>query len=322
MVDTKVSALTAATTPLDGTESLYVVQAGSSKKVTVDQLLTNDDHLGYSQYAAIADPATPPAGFLRQYAKSLATRLMPKFVGPSGLDSAIQPALFQNRVILWTPGTAAVPLYSGQTATLAATASHPTPTTTNIGSVISRTQFTTTTTAGNAAGLRSPVGTALIGNTTGRGGFFFNARFNQGSLHTNGVQKMVGLSSSVAALAGDPSSTMNDFIGMSLDAADTNWQFSRRTGAGAATKVNLGVGAAADQMFEITMFIVPSGTALGVRIQQYANDGTSTILLDTSYNTILPAVTTFLGIHFQVRNGALAAAHNMSMSRIYLESDF
>lgn len=256
------------------------------------------------------------------YGKDIATRAMLKYVGPSGLDSALQPALFQNRIILWTAGTGTAPIYSGQTATVAATISHPNPTVGGIGLVISRVQATTLATAGNAAGLRSPIATTLIGDATNRGGFFYNCRFNQGSLHTTGVQKMVGLSSSIALLAGDPSSTMADFIGMSLDAVDGNWQFCRRTGAGTAVKVNLGIAATANQLFELTMFIAPGGTSLGVRIQLFANNGSSTTVLDASYNTSLPAATTFLGLHFQVRNGALAAAHNMAISRIYLESDF
>lgn len=38
MADTKVSALTSASTPLDGTELVYIVQGGNSRKVAVDQL--------------------------------------------------------------------------------------------------------------------------------------------------------------------------------------------------------------------------------------------------------------------------------------------
>ena len=40
MADTKISALTAATTPLAGTEVLPIVQSGVTKKVSVDNLTT------------------------------------------------------------------------------------------------------------------------------------------------------------------------------------------------------------------------------------------------------------------------------------------
>ena len=298
----------------DGADSTLVKPSDWNANHTIDT---------YLDVPVISDPAAPSASTLRTYAKDIAGRVMPKFIGPSGIDTAYQPAMFQNRIILWTPGTGTAPLYSGQTGTVGATASHPAPTATGaIGTSISRTQFTTSTTAGNTSGLRSPVATILRGNSTNRGGFFYNARFNQGSLHTTGVQKMVGLAASTSALAGEPSSSMNDFVGMCLDSGDSNWQFSRRTGSGAATKVNLGTAAAANQLWELTMFIVPGGSDLNVRILLYANDGSATTVLDTSYNTVLPAATTFLGLYFQVRNGALAAAHNIAMSRIYLESDF
>ena len=51
-------------------------------------------------------------------------------------------------------------------------------------------------------------------------------------------------------------------------------------------------------------------------------DGTSTVLLDTTYDTSIPANTTLLGRHLQVRNGTTAAAANVEMARIYSESDF
>jgi hypothetical protein len=115
---------------------------------------------------------------------------------------------------------------------------------------------------------------------------------------------------------------MADFIGMCLDAADANWQFTRRTGSGAATKVNLGVAAAADQVFDLTMFQKPGTAEIFARVSQYNNAGVATVLLDTSYTTVIPALTTLMGPHFQVRNGALAAAHNLELCRLYIESDF
>lgn len=267
------------------------------------------------------DP-NPDASLLKLYAKWIAGRAMLKFVGPSGVDSAFQPALFQNRIIMWTPGTAALPTYMGQAPSLTATCSHPTPTTGSIGTLCNRAQFATSTTAGNPSGLRSIAPSVLIGNATNRGGFFKNWRFNGGSLHTTGRQVAIGLTSGTTVLGGEPSSTLNDFLGICLDSTDANWQFARRTGTGAATKIDLGLAAAANQFLEMTMFIKPSGTDLGVRIQQINNDGSATILLDTTYNTVLPAVTTLLGPRFEVRNGALAAAHNIGLNRMYLESDF
>lgn len=286
----------------------------------------NADHVvdadGITMVAGSTDPAAPAAGNMMLYAKSVAGRAMPKIIGPSGVGTPLQPFLGVNRVMMVYPGTSTSVGSMGQTPTTAATLSHPTPASTSLGQSMSRTRFATSTTAGNASGLRAPVATILRGNASARGGFFANFRFLNGSLHTTGVQKMVGLSSSTSALAGDPSSTMNDFVGMCLDAADANWQFAYRTAAGAATKVNLGVAAAADQVFDLTLFSKPGDTAINVRILQYANSGAATTLLDTSYSGTIPAAATFLAYHCQVRNGALAAAHNIELNRIYIESGF
>ena len=43
MADTKISALTAATTPLAGTEVLPIVQSGTTKQVSVANLTTGRD---------------------------------------------------------------------------------------------------------------------------------------------------------------------------------------------------------------------------------------------------------------------------------------
>jgi hypothetical protein len=268
-----------------------------------------------------AEP-TPEAGELIVYAKIVAGRWLPKFMGPVGVDNAFQPQLWGNRIIHWFPATSTSIGNIGMTPTTAATLSHPTPAMTNLGTSLDRVQFATSTTAGNAAGARAPRNTLYGGNASTPGGWFFHCRFNQGSLHTNGVQKMVGVSSSTAALAGEPSSSMNDFCGMCLDSGDTQWQFTRRTGSGTATKVSLGVTPAADQVFDLTMYVKPGTTELFVRCTQYANSGAGTVLLDTSYTTSVPAATTLLGPHFQVRNGALAAAHNMALARLYIESDY
>jgi hypothetical protein len=160
------------------------------------------------------------------------------------------------------------------------------------------------------------------GSANTPGGWFFYCRFTQGTLHTTGVQKCVGVGSTIVALAGDPSSTINDFCGMHLNAADASWYFCVRAGTAAATRSSALVAAAAEQVFDLTMYVKPGTTELFVRVQQIANSGVGTDLLNTSYTTNVPAATTLLGPRFQVRNGALAAAHNMAMVRLYVESDF
>jgi hypothetical protein len=257
------------------------------------------------------------------YAKKRAGRIMPSFIGPSGVDNFVQPQSWGNRQILWYPATATAMGGEGMTATTAATLSHPTPAMTSLGLSLDRVRFATSTTAGNASGAWAPRATLYGGSANTPGGWFFHCRFCQGSLHTTGVQKCVGLGSTIVTLAGDPSSTINDFVGMHLNAADASWYFAVRAGAAAATRSAALVAAAADQVFDLTMYCKPGmATGIFVRITQYSNLGVGTTLLDTSYTTNIPTATTLLGPRFQVRNGALAAAHNIELARLYIESDF
>jgi hypothetical protein len=277
---------------------------------------------GISMVAGSTDPATPAAGHMMFYSKLIAGRALPKIKGPSGVDSALQTSLFTNRVMLWSPATGTTIGSQGMTPTTGATLSHPTPAMTNIGLSLDRLRFATSTTAGNASGAWAPRYSMYGGSANTPGGWFFFCRFCQGSLHTTGVQKAVGVSSVVAALGGDPSSSVNDFCGMHLNAADASWYFCVRAGTAAATRSAALVAAAADQVFDLAMFVKPGTSEIFVRVQSIANSGVGTDLLNTSYASNVPTATTLLGPRIQVRNGALAAAHNIEMVRLYVESDF
>ncbi len=280
-----------------------------------------DDGLGIPIPPASAIPSAPASG-IELFTISRATRSLPGFIGPSGVDTFLQPALFGNRVMLINPGSGTGIGSVGLTPTTAATLSHPAPGTATLAESLYRTRFQTSTTAGNASGVRDAVNTHWRGNSAGRGGFMVHMRICTGSIALAGAQVMAGLSSSTAALAGEPSSSMNDFIGICKDQADTDLFFSRRAGAGAATRVNLTIAYAVNVVLDLWLFSRPNGSEIGARVVRQNFDGSSTVLLDTTYNTSIPANTQLLGRHLQVRNGATAAAANVEMARVYSESDF
>ena len=58
MADKKISALTAATTPLAGTEVLPIVQSGTTKKATIDEILAPASGKGINFAAAGGDTLT------------------------------------------------------------------------------------------------------------------------------------------------------------------------------------------------------------------------------------------------------------------------
>lgn len=269
---------------------------------------------------SLGDPSSPSSG-IALFVRNRAGRRLLVYEAPSGVDNAFQPQLWGNRVSIWSPGSGTALGSFGGTPTTAATLSHPTPATTTLAESLHRTRFATSTTAGNASGARDALNTVWRGDAAGRGGFFYHCRFASGSISLSGGQKIIGMSSSTAALSVEPSA-LTDVLGMLKDTTDTNWQFARRTGTGTVQKVNLGVAVANNQTFDLLMYAPPNGSGVGVRIVQYTAFNAYTVLLDTTYTDNLPAAGTLIGRHFQVRNGSTAAADNLELVRCYLESDF
>ena len=268
-------------------------------------------------------PAAPASG-LSLYAAPYAGRMLPVIMGPSGLDTALQVGLHGNSVVLISPtNTTAAPDIIGGTLSTAATMSRQfTAGSTNRWSATVRKRFQTSTTAGNASGMRTAYTQWFRGNAAGFGGFLFRAQLGA-QINLNGGQKFVGLCASTAALAGEPSALLN-MCGMGYDAADSsagNWQFMRNDGAGVATKVDLGANAArgTTQGWDLIMNLRPNGTELLVKI---TNLNTGVVVLDTSYTTDLPAVNTGMAFKAEVRNGAVAAADNLEIAKVYIESDY
>jgi hypothetical protein len=272
----------------------------------------------------ITEPTAPAAGNMKLYSKSIAGRLLPKIIGPSGIDTVLQVGLHGNAVLMIAPasGTTA-PTAWGGTLTTAATMSAPqTIASANPWQATWRKRFQTSTTAGNATGMRTAYVQWFRGNAAGFGGFFFRAQLGM-NINLAGGQKFVGLCASTGALAGEPSALLN-MCGMGYDSGDSsaaNWFFMRNDGSGTATKFDLGANAVRNTThgFDLIMYMPPNGTDLFVRI---VNIHSGVTVLDTSYNTDLPAVNVGMAFKAEVRNGAVAAADNLEVAKVYIETDY
>jgi hypothetical protein len=272
-----------------------------------------------------ADPSAPAGGLLL-YSKSIAGRRLPKIIGPSGIDTVLQVGLHGNAVLMVAPanGTTAPSAWGGTLTTAATMSVQQTIASANPWLATWRKRFQTSTTAGNATGMRTAYTQWFRGNAAGFGGFFFRAQLGA-NINLNGGQKFVGLCASTGALAGEPSALLN-MCGMGWDAADAssgNWQFMRNDGAGTATKVDLGATNAArantTHGYDLVMYMAPNSSELFVRITNLHNNA---VVLDTSYTTDLPAVNTGMAFKAEVRNGAVAAADNLEVAKVYIETDY
>jgi hypothetical protein len=306
--------------PASATDNAIARFDSTTGKLIQNSAVTLDDN-GAMTFPSIAVPAAPGAGLLTIFAQSRANRRLPAFIGPSGLDSTLQPAIFANRVAIITPQRTTGMNVWGCGIQTGATLSHVAPGTASMADSMLRTRFTTTAVAGNNSNVRSN-GFCVRGNgTTGRGGFFFAARFCTGSIALAGGQFFVGLQGSENALAGEPSALTN-LICVGKDTADTNMFFMHNDGAGTATRISTGEAYGANKALQMRVFCPPSSSEIWYLVERINDDGTLTTLLDSSFTTDLVVNNSALSMHCQIRNGATAAAANIDLVQMYCETDF
>ena len=275
---------------------------------------------------AIANPAVPGAGEMRFYAHDVAGRIMPKWMGPSGLDNPVQSALYSNGMVVLTPAGSSSVSVIGQTApTVVGTVSHPSIVAgVNLRSSMRRALLTSAATANSAVSFRFAVPLTYRGEVFGSiatGGFFAASRFAVPS--TTALQRCaVGLfnTTSVLITTLSPSASLN-LICVGWDSGDANLQVIHNDGAGAATKIDLGANFPANNpaaVYEAIFFCAPNGDVVGYRIKRLDTDDVAVGTITTD----LPAKATTLTWHAYANNGGTAAAVLLDFMRFYLETDF
>lgn len=267
-------------------------------------------------------PATPASSGLDIFAKNRGGRLLPAWIGPSGLDSTIQPALFGNSQFVWLPGTGTTLAinwgcsFTARNSGTSAAQATPARASTNAMTSMNRAQFGTGTTATGASGVQSTSTVAWLGNASGLGGFFFFARFGIETLAAD-MRAFVGLSANNAALAADPSTWANT-IGIGKDTADSVWQVITRS-ATTLTKTSTGATITAGQVLDLHMFAAPNTTTITVRLAD-AVSGT-VYVNNVAFTTNIPASTTFLYMQAHAGSVTGTTAKVLSLNRMYCEND-
>lgn len=167
----------------------------------------------------------------------------------------------------------------------------------NVIGYMAKRRSTSTTAANNVASWRSGTATsdevyaAVGGGASARAaGFYMRMQFSV-AVAVAGERFFAGMALN-AAEAGtvDPSALLN-CLGVGKDGADTNWQFMHNDGAGAATKVDLGLAFNANNKSFVLELFVPSGG--GSCFYQLTDMDTGTIYSGT-VSTNLPAADTAL----------------------------
>lgn len=297
---------------------------------TLNQLSITGTDASILMQNAGADPSTPPSGNMELYSKTVATRAMPRFMGPSGLNSFVQPLLARNKVGWWNPpGNAnTVPGVMGYTAfTAVGTATSRSIATTNFFTRMRRLGYVSSATAANFAGARVPAGQITLGDGAGLGGFFKITRFGISDAATvSGARMFVGISATTGAPSNVEPSTLVNSIGVGHGAANTNL-FIYYGGSAAQTPIDLGANFPTNTLstdaYELALF-APPGVAATVyyEVTRLNTGHVATGVLTGTSGVVVPASTTLLTYMQAWRtNNATALAVGMDIMSDYIETD-
>lgn len=287
-----------------------------------------------AQFTGISDPAAPGAGLLKLYANSVSGRMMAKMIGPSGLDTALQPALFGNNVVLYMPNSSTTAgLALGTLWAVGATVAHPAPTA-GIYTQMKRTTSLNIITTANQLNSISSISTAALaqfwrGNAAGLGGFFFFARFGIEILadtNPTSTRLFVGLQSGTTNILASDTIPAISCIGLWHDTTDGAGVINLLSKNAVTATKNTLTGSpttpySTGQGYDFYMFCKPNDSTIYYRLDDL-NLGTT--LVDSSVTTTLPVNTTFMGANVGMSNGTLnivAAKTGIGVNRIYVESD-
>ena len=244
----------------------------------------------------------------------------------------LQPALFGNNIILFTPystttvtpngfGTIWAKGNGGTVSTLTPASTSPA-----IVNQQSRTrQANAVTTTNQSLGITSTASGSpqfWRGNSAGVGGWFFFARFNIGLTASTSERLFCGLTPGTAEVV-TSDTVANNTCGLWHDTTDgSNLYFVTRdastTHKGTAIP---GTTWAAGQGYDFYMFAKPNDSTIYYRLDD-VNAGTT--LIDSSETNNLPVNTVFLGPQVEMSNGASDITANtvaIDINRIYVESD-
>lgn len=270
----------------------------------------------------IADPAAPAAGFLSFYAQARAGRVLPKVIGPSGLDTFLQPAMAFNNVSFLRPASAAVLALGGiPHNSTGATVTHPALASTNLLTQTRRWRQACTGTAPQGCGTRSNQTMCWRGNAAGLGGWFFVWRGGFATLAAAQTNAFIGLRSTTAVIAaGTEPSTLTNIIGFGFDRADSNWIWMVNDGSGAAAEVDLGAGFAVNttDLIEFATFAPPNGSEVFYSARNLSTGASAS----GSATSDLPSATTFLSTHVYASVNSGTTMPAIDSAGLYLETDY
>lgn len=304
-----------------------------AKQVSVDRW--NAEHEVSMRLDLPENPMPDPpldASKVGLFGRAIAGRMLPAFIGPSGLDSALQPLLARNKVGLFIPpGNANTVQLLGMNVSATGTATSANVGTGNIHQAMRRLEYAVTTASATAvAGVRSTALQYHIGaHASNYGGFTFIARFgpSRGAASNATRRFWVGMTSQTGAPTDtDPSSWAVNGIGVGCDTADTTWHIMHRNGSGVMVKspIFFAPKAVADNtaMYEVAIFVAPMGATrmVGIQFTDLTTGNNLAEFFATDDN--MPSLTQLLTWQMWTSVGGTSSVVGLSVASVYMETDF
>lgn len=274
-------------------------------------------------------PSTPAADTVRLFRREIANRQLPAFIGPSGLDSALQPMLARNKVGYWCPpgnGTT-VPGVLGFTAPTVTgfTATARTVATTNMFTRMRRLGYVTAATAGTVGQWRCAAAQYTVGDgTTQLGGFHYIVRFGiSDAAAVSGARMFMGIGSSITPTNVEPS-TLTQRIGVGHGASDTNLKLFYG-GSSAQTPIDLGANFPSNTLstdvYELALFSAPNSGDVHWQVTRLNTGHVASGTITNTGAAVLPTNTTLLTPWGYRTNNATALAVGLDVMSAYVETD-
>jgi hypothetical protein len=276
----------------------------------------------------IAPPAAPASGGVKLFGRQIGGRILPAFMGPSGLYSALSPHFGRNKIGMWQPvGNGATVSAFGFAVSTAGTATSANVSNTNRHSRMRRIEYLVTTASTSAVvGLRGATVQFFVnGSTEGDGGFHMVMRWGPATGVSNGSHRaFAGMRGSNASPTDVNPSTLTNICGMGYDATDANIQFMHNDGSGAATKIDLGSAfpkpnTDRESVYEIAMFAPPGSTRLlGYEVTDLVSGAVATGAVTTD----LPGLSTLMAPWSMMSVGGVSSVIGIAVMGLYIETDY
>lgn len=281
--------------------------------------------------ALAAEPPVPPAGRGLLYARDIAGRVIPKWVGPSGVDYPLQPHIGFNNIAWWRGGQGTVATsfaaVSGSMSYTSASPAGPTVpalATTSLRNQTLRSTISTGTANGSLAFIRANTLRMARGNAAGIGGFFVAHRFALSGLQT-GMRAFVGIWDREANPTNiDPTTSTavgaGGKIGLAINANTGNWNLIHHPVSTTPTVIPLGANFPVNNtdLLELILFSRPNDTQVSYRVTNWSTNQQTSGAITTN----LPTNTTFLAPVAWITNNAQSAAATMDFISTYVETDY